>query len=217
METTEESVVFVCVAFGDKYVAQQERLRASIFAIYPNANLMFFTECLPPGSQPFQDSLYGFKVHAIQAAIDKGFKKVIFLDPAMILMDKVDDLFEYYIVAVKDDHKLHPLVSDNALRFYQTPRHLVEALEWHLVGGSIYYFNFLDMRVRSIFDLWKRSEKAGCFGSQYEAASEQINGHRNDESCMALAMQGHRMMPQPGPDVRYCIEKNPMFIKKHFK
>jgi len=212
-----DDVVFVSVGFGEKYIEQQDRLKESILAIYPNANLLFFRDRLPAKSKQFFDSLYGFKVHAIQEALEFGFKKVIWFDPAMILVDKIDNLLDYWMVAVKDDNKLHNCISVKACNFFKTSSYVVEQLGWNLVGGSLYYFNFHDMRVRSIFILWKESEEAGCFGSQVEAASEQLQGHRYDEACLALSMYGHHLHPVSAPEVRYCIENNPMFIKKHFK
>lgn len=215
-------VCFVSVAFqlngDDRYIHQQRRLRESVLNIYPDASILFFEDRMPRGSRSFYESLYGFKPHAIQEALDAGFKKVMWFDPAMILMTGIEPIvLKYPMVAVKDDSKLFRMVSKNACNFFQVSPALIEALDWHLVGGSMYYFNFNDMRVRSIFDLWMRAERQGCFGSQQEAASEQINGHRYDETCLALAMYGHRLYPIPPPDVRYCIEKDPIFTKKHFK
>ena len=54
--------------------------------------------------------------------------------------------------------------------------------------------------------MWKRSELRGMFGSQYEASSELINGHRNDESCMAASMYLNKHEPTDAYKVRYCIE-----------
>jgi len=217
-----KDVCFVSYAFGEIYVQQQRRLRQSIEKIYPEANIMFWTEELPPGARNFYESLYGFKPHAILAAVEAGFPKVIFLDPAMVLADKIDDLFQFPIVAVKDDNKLHktgdsPLVSNKCLAYYGLTGEMIERYGWHLVGGSLYYFDFTRTKPLRVFQQWMEAEQEGLFGSQKEATTEQINGHRNDETCMALAMYMHGIEPQGAYQVRYCIQDNPMFIKKHFK
>lgn len=213
-----KDLCFVSVAFGERYVEQQERLKQSILKIYPQANLNFYTEGQwPKYARPFEQSLYGMKVHAIQEAKDQGFKKIMWLDPAMILCDKVDDVLKYPVIAIRDDHRLTNLISDRCLSFYLLTRESLEQNDWRLVGGSLYYFDFNTEKAESIFYRWYVAEKNGLFGSQREAVSELINGHRNDESCMAIAMYFGGVEPQPGPDVRYCIEKNPIFIKKHFK
>lgn len=211
-----EDVVFVSVAFGEKYVEQQKRLMASILSIYPNANIMFWTEDFPLGSKTMDMSLYGFKVHAIFEA-KKKFKKVVWLDPAMVLVDKIDDLLKYPVIAVKDDNKLYNLISDRASLYYGMPKEEIQKLGWHLVGGSLYFFDFNTTEAHLVFRKWYVSEFDGIFGSQMESASELINGHRNDETCMAMCLYHFGYEPQTTEEVRYCIESNPMFVKRHFK
>jgi len=213
-----DDLAFTSVCFGMDYNLQQIRLRKSIYEIYPEANLNFYYNCIPPSSKIFVDSLYGFKVHAINETRSLGFKKIIWLDPAMILVDKIDESFlSNPVIAVKDDHKLEKLISQKCLDYYAFTREQLLREDWRLVGGSLYYFDFNVQVAEDIFLTWYNAEKEGLFGSQAEAASEQINGHRNDESCMAVAMYLNGVMPQPGPDVRYCIEKNAIFKKIHFK
>lgn len=211
-----KDVAFVSVAFGQEYLAQQKRLEQSILAIYPEANILFFHGRLPGTSKSFYDSLYGFKPHAIQEA-RKRWKKVLWLDPAMILVDKIDDLLNHPMIGVRDDSVLHNVISNKTLNFYRLTRELIREAEWHLVGGSLYYFDFTTPIANNIFDMWHEAELNNLFGSQYEAASEQLQGHRYDETLIAIAMYTHGVKPQTHAEVRYCIEKNPMFIKKHFK
>lgn len=213
-----KDVCFVSVAFGFEYLKQMDRLQKSILSFYPEANLLFFDNGLPSGSKPFLDSLYGFKPHAMAEARSQGFKKVIWLDPAMILVDNVDDLINYpTVVAVKDDTKLYNVVSDKCYGYFGIDAHYVHFRNWHLVGGSLYFFNFERPKDNMILDLWLQAEKNGVFGSQHEAASEQLQGHRYDEAVMALAMYTNDVQPVSPDKVRYCIAENPMFIKKHFK
>lgn len=207
--------VFVSVAFGPLYVEQQDRLKESILAIYPDANLLFWRECLPEKSKPFLDSLYGFKVHAIQEAIDKGFKRVLWLDPAMILCRHIDWIGDHMMVAVKDENKLSQYISDWYLESNLLSRKAVE--KDHLVGGSLYYFDFNFVTAQSIFKKWKSDEANGCFGSQEEEASGKLQGHRADESCMALSIILMDQKPLSPDRVGYCTGDNPVFIKKHFK
>lgn len=210
-------LVFCCLAFGDRYIAQQARLRQSIRAIYPKANLLFHTGTLPPGSKPFLDSLYGFKPHLAQEAIDNGFKRIILLDPAMILMDKIDGFLKYPMIAVKDETNLYEVISNKTCTYYKITRDEIKENEWHLVGGSFYYFDLYNQDARNIFKTWITAEKAGLFGSQQEAASEQLQGHRYDETLMALAMYFNDVSPASHADVGYCTGDTPIWRKEHFK
>lgn len=212
-----KDVCFVSVAFGLQYLQQLDRLEKSIYKIYPEANTLFYREVMPPGAKPFLDSLYGFKPHAINEA-KKQYKKIIWLDPAMILMGKVDDLINQpTMIAVKDDTRLYNVVSDRCYSYFGLDAHYVDFKRWHLVGGSLYFFDFNRAKDNIIFDLWLQAEQAGIFGSQQEAASEQLQGHRYDEAVMALAMYMNKVEPVSPDKVRYCIEDNPMFRKLHFK
>lgn len=210
-------LVFTSVAFGERYLAQQTRLKESILKIYPDANLHFFYDCLPKASRSFYDSLYGFKPHAIQECIDLGFKRVIFLDPAMILVDKIDDLYEFDVMAVMDDNLLYNAISDRCRTQFLLTNDGIKKAGWHFVGGSIYYFDFRSELAQTVFDTWMFCEKKGLFGSQEEEASGRLQGHRLDEACMAVSMYLHGVEPTRMEVARYCTEKNPMWIKKHFK
>jgi len=209
--------VFVSVAFGPQYVAQQDRLRKSIVAIYPDANILFYRDELPISSKPFLDSLYGFKVHAIQDAIDLSYEKILWLDPAMILMDKVDLLFSHELVAIRDENKLSTYISNSYLEYSGYTRLKLEYEGVHLVGGSLYYFDMANKTVRAVFKGWASDERHGWFGSQQQEASEQLNGHRADESCMAMTMIQNEIYPVTPAAVGYCTAVNPVFTKKHFK
>ena len=211
-----DDVVFCSVAFGEEYVKQQHRLKDSIKAIYPKANQLFYINELPPGSKPFRDSLYGFKPHLVFEA-KKEYSKVIFLDPAMILVGKIDRLFPFQMIAVKDDSVLHNVVSNKTLQYYRLSNLEIKENEWHLVGGSFYYFDFTTKVANDIFNTWFTAEVNGLFGSQQEAASEQLQGHRYDETLMALAMYFNGIEPQRADEVGYCITNNSIWQKKHFK
>lgn len=217
MDRLADDIVFCSVAFGDAYVQQQSRLRESIKRQYKEPNLIFHTNTLPPGSKPFLDSLYGFKPHLAQEALDKGFKRVILLDPAMILVGKIDRFLSYPVIAVKDTSVLWNVTSLKAAEYYSTTRGGIKEKGWHLVGGSFYFFDFHNPETKTIFDQWYWAEKLGLFGSQKEAASEQLQGHRYDETMMALAMYSNNIEPQDPDEVGYCTGENTVWEKRHFK
>lgn len=215
------NTAFCCVAFGDhRYIEQQARLRHSILQIYPDAPLFFWTNEMPPGARSMSESLYGFKPHAVKAALDAGYKQIMFFDPAIVLVDKIDyyqDIVkDYGVLAAQDDNKLGRFCYDKALNFYRLTRNDIK--DWHLVGGSFYYFDFDLPQCQIIFSSWYVSEQRGLFGSQKEQASEQLHGHRNDEAIMALALYTSGSKPLTG-DVRYNCENKEVEIiaKKHFK
>lgn len=210
-----QQICFVSVAFGDpRYIDQQKRLMKSIEDVHPEAQHYVWTQQTPAGSAPFLNSLYGFKVHAVLHAINEGYERILFLDPACIVLQRLDYLFDlcdtHGVVAIKDDNKL--MASDSSLAHFGYRRQ--DIADFHLVGGSMYAFKF--PASMPVFRMWYDAERAGIFGSQYEAASEKLQGHRYDETCMALSLYKHGYEPV-GPDVgRYNYEGGAI-IKKHFK
>lgn len=206
--------IIISCAFGKRYIEQLDRLEASVKSIYPHLPMMSWRNEQVPG-RPHRESLYGFKVHAVQQALDKGYSKIIFLDPACILQHPVDYWFSLNlpVLAVKDDNKLDKMISQKALNYYDNP----DITGWHLVGGSLYVFDFEHSAARHIFANWYKDECNNIFGSQAEQASEKINGHRNDESCMAVAMYSHGVEPVGHDVARYNQNEDSIIIKKHFK
>lgn len=215
------SIAFCSVAFGPQYVEQQERLKESILQLYPEAHLFFYKEELPVGSKPFLESLYGFKVHAIKEARDYGFKKVVWVDSAIVLKHKLDfedSMVEQYgVLAVRDDNKLTNVCSDTCVKYFDIAKSDLD--DRHLVGGSFYYFNFNYSLSRLIFDDWYNAEQAGIFGSQEDASSDKLQGHRHDETCMALAIYKNGSSPLPANHLKYpgAYTEEIWIDKKHFK
>lgn len=207
--------IFLSVAFGPRYIEQQTRLHQSILNFYPSNPHMGWTDCYPPNAKPHRESLYGFKSHAIQYAIEKGYKKIIWLDTACILQQPVDYWFDMNlpVVAAKDDNVLSKCISDKALNYYGNP----DITRMHLVGGSVYVFNFEHPDCQKIFDHWEKAEADGIFGSQAEQSAGKINRHRHDESCLSIALYQNGYEPIGCDVMRYNQDENSIVIKKHFK
>lgn len=208
-------ICFVSAAFNDsRYIAQQSRLIESINTFHPEAKQFHWTNELPPGSAPFLESLYGFKVHAVIHAMSENYERILFLDPACILLDRIDFLFDlcrkHGVVAVKDDNKLP--ASNAALDYFGYRRE--DIADFHLVGGSVYAFDMYYSK--SVFMTWYNAERSCIFGSQFEAASEKLQGHRYDETCMALSLYKNGFEPVGHDMARYMTE-NCAIDKKHFR
>lgn len=201
--------VFLSVAFGPRYVEQQTRLNHSILNFYSSDHHIAWTEVLPKGSRPHKASPYGFKVHAIEYARSLGHKKIIWIDTACILQDKVDYWFtlieKYGVVAAKDDNKLVNCIGDGALRYYGN----FDITGYHLVGGSLYVFDFESPLCEKIFDDWREAEASGVFADEKR--------HRHDESCMAMSLYLNGSEPVPYSECRYNNGPGSIVTKHHFK
>lgn len=212
-------IAFVNVSFKEKYIEAQNRLKDSIKELYPDSTLLFWSDQLPQGSKPFGQSLYGFKVHAIQEAINKGFKKIVWLDSCAIIKKPLTSLLELAskngLIAVKDEQKLFRYISNDLLNLTGEI-----SKDWNLVGGSLYIFDLDNEMGKKIFDEWKDLENRGYFGTQEMIMKERNDGidkcgHRMDETCMAYLMYKNGLTPlnhiEAGYNTPDCV-----ILKNHF-
>jgi hypothetical protein len=208
-------IIFLSVAFGERYIEQQTRLHVSVNKRYWSYQHLPWTNVYPPGSKSHIESLYGFKAHAVKYALAQGYRKIIWLDTAIILQQSVEYWFTLNlpVVAAKDDNALSKTIGDKALNYYGNP----DITGMHLVGGSVYVFNFEHPDCQKIFDHWAKAEADGIFGSQVEQASGKINKHRHDESCMSMALYMNGYEPVPCDVMKYNQGEDSIVIKKHFK
>ena len=231
-----KDVVFTSYAFGELYVMQQKRLEDSIRNIYPEANIRSWSSVsgssdnnrdeLPPGSPTFAESMYGFKVHCVKNCLAEGFKKIIFLDAAMILEGKIDKVMdkaaEVGVLAAIDRAVLSQVISDQCLRYIGKTDKDLEGLT--IVGGSLYIFDFNNPKCVDIFNYWAELEAEGMFGKEDDCSRGILGAHRKDETCMSLALNKYGSKPYGFDEVGYHNigdkrEDAPMFTfcKLHFK
>ena len=208
-----EQIAFLTVAIGDpRYIEQQKRLVESIKLHHPEAKIFQWTNEYPPGSQPMGESMYGFKVHAVNYARSKGYWKIVWLDTACILVQPIDHYFDlvddYGLVVVADENKLINYCHPNAWKWFDAEPNK----DWHLTAGSVFVFDFNNYLCERVFYKWEKAEQAGQFGHK-----DTRQGHRHDESCLSLALYTSGSKPVPCALTRYNEETNPSIIKMHFK
>lgn len=215
------SEIAVCaVAFGDeRYMWRMARFKETLQATNPDVKLFTWENRMPDGARPFNDSMYGFKPWAVKIARDQGYKKIFWIDSTTVIQDKLD----YYdqcteehggVLAVQDDNKLSGFCSNKALQYTGYERDDLKSM--HLVGGSLYYFDFNYPLCEKIFMDWMKSEQDGIFGNMRQQCGEELQGHRSDETMMALYLYKNGSKPFTGA-TRYNWEKGGVVQKMHFK
>lgn len=193
----------VNVATGDFYCKMQQRL---IYSMEPSIyhvevldeygsstwvrspkntiDLMAWKDCLPNGSRPHSESPYGFKVHAIKAAYEKGYTSILWLDsPAWAVKEDISPIFDkiekegYYAMSHIDP--LENYVGSRALEFFKMDRR--QLIGYNLPSGSCYGFDIKGIGYR-IFARQEFFEMNHLFKSQ--VSGEIV--HRHDEAVLAL-------------------------------
>lgn len=209
-------ICFLSVAIDDpRYIVQQNRLLKSIKKFHPEAVCMFWTNSLPEGAKSMNESMYGFKVHAVKEALKQGYNKIIWLDTACYLVKKVTKYFDlvkdYGVVAVQDDNLLCNYCNWETYNYFGTTKVRSSDAQEHLVGGSVYVFDFELPLCRQVFEVWENAEYHGMFGTSSTLA------HRHDESCMALSLYACGSKPVPYAEAYYNEVPKPIVKKMHFK
>lgn len=165
-------------------------------------DLMLWRDCLPVGSRPHSESPYGFKVHAIKAAYEKGYTSILWLDsPCVAVKEDISPIFDkiekegYYAMSHIDP--LENWVGDTALIANGALR---EKLIGHnLPSGSCYGFNvkksfplnwpYHDGEVDLFWDLYLQEEN-GLFKNEKISDGK---WHRHDEAILALCLLKRNM------------------------
>lgn len=183
----------VTCAFREPYVSHNLRQEETIKS-FLDVDIIKFVNELPYKEgivkenivQRFQRSLYGFKPHAIQKAIDKGYKKVIWFDPSVLPTCSPQVIFDELetnpMLIIKGDAEICNMTNINVIKWFGLTKE--ELYGTKHIGGTMYAFNFNHAGTLATFNLWKEAEEKGIFGDQNAFHS----GHWCDEACMVLAM-----------------------------
>lgn len=202
----------VNVATGDFYCKMQTRLAESFknsvdrliinFASHQQSpvpanddkgiDLMLWRDCLPTGSRPHAESPYGFKVHAIKAAYEKGYTSILWLDsPAYAVKEDISPIFKkiekhgYYLMSHTDP--LENWVGGTALEYFKIDRSRLKGK--NLPSGSCFGFNLKNSIVKHHFDHLVQYENIGLFSDDILYQDNQVVWkHRHDEAIMALQL-----------------------------
>lgn len=188
----------VSVAFREPYVTHSNRQYETIKKDMPDLDIIRFINVLPYAEgivkenivERFQKSLYGFKPHAIQQAINKGYKRIIWLDPSVLptcsMKVLFDNLDSYYVLVRRGEHPILQMCNQKTKDYFEVTKdnsYVLEHAHKHL-AGTVYGFNMNDSDSKEVFELWKRSEEEGIFGTQQDF----MEGNWADEACLALSM-----------------------------
>lgn len=196
----------VNVATGEFYCKMQERLVESLrpsvdwvttnyshieqapipFGNDKGIDILLWRDCLPHGSRPHSESPYGFKVHAIKAAHEKGYTSILWLDsPAYAVKEDISPIFDkiekegYYAMSHID-----PL--ENWVAPSRNPYSAEELKGLNLPSGSCYGFHLNGWgNGEQLFYQLMSDEKEGLFRSEVFGGGK---WHRHDEAMLALNM-----------------------------
>lgn len=205
----DKSCCIVNVSTGH-YIIGQNRLKKSLDEVGYTGSTLFFTDTLPEGAPCHDDSPFGFKPFAIKEAINKGYKKILWLDSNMICIRPPKSIFKkiktegHYCWCVYS-HKMGEWCSDLALKNLGIDRET--ALQIYEISPQCLGINADNKTALSFLDEWYHYALDGItfrgIPKEYplsltnsnidELVSKdtRVKGHRHDQTVASFLVWKH--------------------------
>ncbi len=187
----ERGPVIISLGIGGIYPKLLDRLRESCLKF--KLEHWLFHE-YPPGARSHQESPYGFKVHTIEQALQRGFKTIIWADSAVYVIRDPSPFFrlveEKGIVLFGCGPALDRFVDSKSLKLFGLKQD--DLKKRCLICGALFGFDFNHPKAVDFFDELKVREKDNQFKCDNQRASDRFEAHRHDETIMSLMTIKHK-------------------------
>lgn len=204
-------------AIGGEYPAMQATLEAACEKHCPDAARLFWQD-YPKNCPPHEQQQYGFKIHAIQAAIDRHAERVLWLDCTFIPTASIEPLWDAiesvgWYAPQQGDSRLGEWASDAALKIYGISRD--EAMEVPLVYSGIVGLDLTPGGTGAeVFRLWCDLYQRGAFNGPHRndpgepmqpwgnkfsghcSDDPRCEGHRHDEAALSFVLYSLGLIPR---------------------
>ena len=163
-------------------------------AIENGYDAMVWKNEMPPNCPPHAEVPYAFKPYAIQAALDAGYKKVLWLDSKCHITGKiapVEDALEndgYWFV--EDGMSVGEWCKDSALPIFNITRE--EAYQMKVIAAKHFALNFEHEIARDFFKRYMgyavddggEAYKGSWTNDRSQVSVDpNVRGHRHDQTC----------------------------------
>lgn len=195
----------VSVATGTHYIRNLERLQAQI----TNEWSIVWKGSLPPRSPKHTECPYGFKIYAIEEAVRRGAKTILWMDSSAVVLKPLDPLWDLierqgYWFSRNYDWNNGQFTSDEALAIMRMQR--VEAFHVPQVTAACFGLDMGNPDARTFLNCWKALAALGAFKGDrgnvtgHVADPTKYQGHRNDQSCASYVAYRLGMKLTDPPD-----------------
>lgn len=147
-----------------------------------DGDVLAFTNEESIGAPKHKDNPYAFKVYAIQAAIDAGYKHILYLDSSVFAIKNVLPVFDvieeegYFMQEA--GHYVGNWCNDVTLDYFGLQRD--EAMEMLMYGNAgMLGLNMNEVISQDFFAQWKQSMLDGMFIGSW-------SNHRHDMTCGSI-------------------------------
>lgn len=186
-------IAVVTFATG-RYAGHDEKLRASVEYMCPQADVFTFQSFEELGCPQHSTNPYAFKVYAVDKVRQLGYDVIIWSDSINRLSKPLDtflhDLHAVGVYLPADGWKLGNWANDASLRYFGVTRD--EIMDIECCYACILGFDFRHPITSQFFTMWKKACQDGVFQGfwdnehQTESADPRCRGHRHDQACADL-------------------------------
>ena len=217
MDLTNNKICIISAGIGYWYAKGVERLERTLnYNGFPG-DIITWKDCYPPNSHIHNEVPYYFKIAAFEWALYRGYTHILWCDASFCAIRNPIPLFDlindqgYYMFSIC--YNVAQTVNDTALFHLNITRDEVEPFtEW--ASGCV-GFNFANPDAKNIYKLWKDYMDAGLSkgGRLHDNQSNdpRFKFHRQDQSCLSLAMFQLKLRNERGLDyvAYYGTNHNP--------
>lgn len=195
MELHKARPVIICAGIGAWYAKGVDRLERSLNLHGWAGDVMFWRDIHPPASRAHEEYPYYFKIAAFEWALYRGYTHILWLDSSFWAIRNPMPLFDLIDVKgffmFRSGYNVAQTVNDAALEALAFSRDQVEP-EPEYASGCV-GLNFNNPDARHLYTHWKSYMDQGLSRGQRqqnqgESADPRFLHHRQDQSCLSLAM-----------------------------
>lgn len=188
----------VNVAIGSWYVTGQCRMLSSLRAHGYKGEALLWKDSLPTDCPEHEITPYAFKVFAIQEAIDKGFKKIAWIDSSIVAVNSLSPIEKWLATEPVYMHSqpstmIGNWASDASIQYLGLNREA--ALHIHSLDASILFFDFTKATAKLAFKRWQKAAIDGiAFRGSHRNDEMQVSedkrvyGHRHDQTVLSIIL-----------------------------
>lgn len=151
------------------------------------------------------DNPYQFKPYAIQAALELGYKKILWCDSTIRILQNPDLLWvkaaQNGILAWNNEgHPLAPWVKDDAVK--ELGISYSELPKVKQIMACCIMFDFNNTITQAVFNEWIEASNNNLFmdGSSFRG---DFRGHRHDQAILSALLYKHKVDIEPYGDLAY--------------
>lgn len=202
MELDKCRPIIISAGIGGWYAKGVERLERSLNFVGWAGEVKTWKNEYPPSSYMHEDVPYYFKIAAFEWARKNGYTHVLWVDASFWAVKNPMPVFDlicdqgYY--AFRSGYNLAQSVNDKSLYYTSISRDFAESINEYASGCV--GFDFTNESARSLYDTWKTYMDCGLSkGSRNhdnQSEDKRFLFHRQDQSCLSLAMHHQKLNSQ---------------------